>query len=42
MRYHSALYLIVALLVGLLGFGAIAETATWIASLLFLLFVTAS
>ncbi len=39
MLYWALLFLIVALVAGVLGFGLVAGTAAWIAKVLFLLFV---
>ncbi len=39
MLYWSAVFLVIALVAGLLGFGAIAGTAAYIAKILFVVFL---
>jgi uncharacterized membrane protein YtjA (UPF0391 family) len=39
MLYYAVIFLLVAIVAGVLGFGAIAGTAAWIAKVLFVVFL---
>ena len=41
MLYYALIFLVIAIIAGLLGFGAIAFAAAWLAKILFFLFLIA-